>query len=133
MLVEHGLADACAFGDLIHRGGVVPLGYEHLKRRVQQLPSSFMPRQPVAAWPGIGRCSQNSISGWLRAAAFPRSPHPKLPSAVVVIVEADGACLFCRIRLIDVERDFVPYSGHGLVRDHFLSLLDGVVFGRLYV
>ena len=35
MLVEHGLADARAFGDLIHRGGVVPLGYEHLKRRVQ--------------------------------------------------------------------------------------------------
>ena len=35
MLVEHGLADARAFGDVIHRGGVVPLGYEHLKRRVQ--------------------------------------------------------------------------------------------------
>jgi len=35
MLVEDGLADAGAFGDLIHRGGVIPLGYEHLKRRVQ--------------------------------------------------------------------------------------------------
>jgi hypothetical protein len=35
MLVEHGLADARAFGDVIHRGGVVPLGHEHLKRRVQ--------------------------------------------------------------------------------------------------
>ena len=35
VLVEHGLADARAFGDVIHCGGVVPLGYEHLKRRVQ--------------------------------------------------------------------------------------------------
>jgi hypothetical protein len=35
VLVEHGLADARAVGDLIHRGGVIPLGYEHLERRVQ--------------------------------------------------------------------------------------------------
>jgi hypothetical protein len=35
MLVEHGLADARAFGDVIHGGGVVPLRYEHLKRGVQ--------------------------------------------------------------------------------------------------
>jgi hypothetical protein len=35
MLVEHGLADTRAIGDLVHRGSVVPLGYEHLKRRVQ--------------------------------------------------------------------------------------------------
>jgi hypothetical protein len=35
MLIEHGLADTRAFGDVIHRGGVVPLRYEHLKRRVQ--------------------------------------------------------------------------------------------------
>ena len=61
--------------------------------------------------------------------------HPKLLSAVVVIVEADCALLFRRIRLVDIERDFAPRSGLGLglVRDHFLMLLDGVVLGRLHV
>src|SRR2546430_7741084 len=59
--------------------------------------------------------------------------HPKLRSAVIVIVEADGALLFRRVRLVHVERDFAPRANHALVRDHVLVLLDGVALGRLYV
>src|SRR5579863_2437488 len=53
--------------------------------------------------------------------------------AVVVIVEADGAFLLGRVRLVDVERDFAPLQGSVLVRDHFLLLLVGVALGRLHV
>src|SRR5580704_15619249 len=59
--------------------------------------------------------------------------HPKPPSAVIVIVEADSALLFRRVRLVHVERDFAARADHGLVRDHFLVLLDGVALGRLHI
>src|SRR5436305_6964165 len=69
-----------------------------------------------------------------RARSFFRvRPHPKLRSAVVVIVEADSTLLFRGVRLVHVERDLALRSGHGLVRDHFLVLLDGVALGRLHV
>jgi hypothetical protein len=35
VLVEHGLADPGALGDVVHGRGVVTLGNEHLKRRIQ--------------------------------------------------------------------------------------------------
>src|SRR6185369_9751814 len=93
-----------------------------------------MPRQPAAAWPGIRRCSQIRSPGWSRAVIRSASaPHPKLRSAVVVIVEADGALLFRGVGLVHVERDLAPRAGHRLVRDHFLVLLDGVALGRLDV
>src|SRR5689334_2169675 len=91
-----------------------------------------MPGQPGAAWPGLGRCSQiRSPRSW-RADGLPRSPHPKLPSAIVIIVEADRALLLSRVGLVHVERHLTPHAGHGLVRDQLLVLLDGVVLGRLY-
>src|SRR5580704_9070851 len=62
---------------------------------------------------------------------MPRSNHPKPRLAVVVIVEADRASLLGRVRLVHVEREVTPRYGHGLVRDEFRVLLDGVVLGRL--
>src|SRR5579862_3603243 len=53
--------------------------------------------------------------------------------AVVVIVEADGAFLLGRIRLVDVKGDFAPRYGPVLVRNDFLLLLVGVALGRLHV
>src|SRR5260370_27658370 len=91
-----------------------------------------MPWQPVAARPGVGRCNQSSVSGWL-GGYFLARPHPKPLSPVVVIVKADSAILFSRIRLVHVERDFARRSVHVLVVDDFLVLLDGVVLGRLHV
>src|SRR5690242_20528684 len=67
-----------------------------------------------------------------RADGLPRSPHPKLPSAVVVIVEADRALLLSRVGLVHVERHLTPDADHGLIRDQLLVLLDGVVLGRFY-
>jgi hypothetical protein len=43
VLVEDGFADAGPLGDLVHGGGVVALRDEHLARRVQKLPPSFLP------------------------------------------------------------------------------------------
>src|SRR5260370_5766358 len=63
VLVQDGFADAGPLGDLIHGGGVVPLRYEDLERRVQELPPPFVPGQPRAAWPCIRGCGQGSVSG----------------------------------------------------------------------
>jgi hypothetical protein len=70
VLVQHRFADAGPLGDLIHGGGVVPLRYEYLKRRVQKLPPPFVPGQPRATRPCIGQCGQCSVSGWSSAAGY---------------------------------------------------------------
>src|SRR5205807_749800 len=76
----------------------------------------------------------NSVSGVVaRGHYFRVRPHTKLRSAVIVIVEADGALLFRSVRLVDVERDLAACGRYGLVRDHVLVLLDGVALGRLHV
>src|ERR1035438_6863320 len=67
------------------------------------------------------------------AALFFVRPHPKSLSTVIVIVEADRDLLLGQIRLIHVQREFVPGAGGVLVRDDFLVLLDGVVLGRFQV
>ena len=49
VLVEHRLADPGPVGDLVHRGGVVALGDEHLLRGGQQLQPALSARQPGPA------------------------------------------------------------------------------------
>src|SRR5580704_17708786 len=73
------------------------------------------------------------LRGVARGHCSASAPHPKPRSAVIVIVEADSALLFRRVRLVHVERDFAARADHGLVRDHFLVLLDGVALGRLHI
>src|SRR5690349_16998052 len=67
------------------------------------------------------------------ADGLPRSPHPKLPSAIVIIVESDRALLVSRVGLVHVARHLAPAADYGLVRDQLLVLLDGVVLGCFYV
>ncbi len=46
VLVEDRLADARAFGDLVHRRGVIALGNENFTGRSQQLETASGARQP---------------------------------------------------------------------------------------
>jgi hypothetical protein len=46
VLVEHGLGDTGAFGDVVHRGRVVALGDEDLLGRREQLLTACRPGQP---------------------------------------------------------------------------------------
>src|SRR5690606_16030795 len=49
VLVEHRLGDARAFGDLVHRGRVIPLLDEHLEGDVEQLSPPSVAGQPSRA------------------------------------------------------------------------------------
>src|SRR6202050_2238092 len=92
-----------------------------------------MPRQPVAAWPCVGRCCQLWSPGARARLRHRARPHPKPRSAVIIVIEADRALLFGRVRLIYVKADLTSWGGGVLVGDKFLPLLDGVAFGRLDV
>ena len=52
VLVEHGLGDAGPLGDVVHRGGVVAVGDEHLLGRGEQLLAARRTGQPAAAATG---------------------------------------------------------------------------------
>ena len=49
MLVQHRLRHAGPFGDVVHRGAVVPLGDEDLLGRCEQLPAPRDAWQPAAS------------------------------------------------------------------------------------
>jgi len=52
VLVEDGLADPGAVGDLVHRRGVVPAGDEDLPGCIKQLAAARKPGQARPARPG---------------------------------------------------------------------------------
>ena len=56
VLVEHRLGDAGALGDVVHRGGVVALGDEHLEGGLEQLG----PAASRGIRPPRGRASSSS-------------------------------------------------------------------------
>ena len=67
VLVEHGLGDAGAVGDVVHGGSVEALGDEDLEGRLEQLGAAFGARQPPA--PGS--------PGQYRSPAESRPRHPR--------------------------------------------------------
>ena len=76
VLVEHRLGDPGPLGDVVHRGGVVALGDEHLERGLEQLGAALAARQPAAARRGAaGRTpvahARRPHSGGSRARSLP--------------------------------------------------------------
>ena len=63
VLVENGLADARALGDVVHRGGVVALRGEDVARRHQQLRAPGAAREPAALHRASRSCSPSSVVG----------------------------------------------------------------------
>jgi hypothetical protein len=55
MLVQHGFRYAGPFGDVVHRGTVVPLGYEDLLGSCEQLSAPRDARQPASS-AGLDSC-----------------------------------------------------------------------------
>src|SRR3569833_1731734 len=79
VLVEHWFADAGALGDLVHRGGVVALGDEHLLGRAEQLTTACHPREPGASRAGVRGCGHVV----LRSAAERRG-NARAPVAIIL-------------------------------------------------
>ena len=62
VLVEHRLGDPGPLGDVVHRGGVVALGDEHLEGGLEQLGAALPARQPAAARRAAGRRSTSALT-----------------------------------------------------------------------